>query len=504
LPDGVRHLAPYHPDEPLLVLQAGRMLATGGFDQLNYNYGGLQFYLDAALFWLGPKLGFLRAGQLWDYYAVARLFTLACSIALIGVAFLIGKRAYGVPAAMLAALFLALAPGFVEHSQFAMADVSCALWSALAVLCALRTLDGPGRLWPLLGCLFAGLAAGTKYNGGIVLLAVLVAMLRGRRSPWLLLLGPVVTLATFLLCNPMAVVKPHEFWSMAIAVNRVSFEGWGVFFLGLGPGYQLTGNWPFLVGWPLTLAILAALPWLCVRPRSHDLVLLAAIGPAALSLMLSKGMFMRYWLAPLPLLVLAGAACLWQLRTRWRLPGNATLGLVLASLVVITGWQSWARIRPDPRDAALVWCEANVAKGSSIGLVTGLAFYSPPLSRFNNADSQALFDHEQQTGTGRWQLWRYDDLDAADLAARQPDWFVISEFERRDIDRLRPRLDQVAGKLGEMARRRDRLLAEIDRRYEVTARFNNLPAEQRWLWSPVFAPHDWLYPFPEIVVYRRR
>ena len=77
------------------------------------------------------------------------------------------------------------------------------------------------------------------------------------------------------------------------------------------------------------------------------------------------------------------------------------------------------------------------------------------------------------------------------LRDEQPELFVLSEFHWRE--RARTNHDQAEHFL--------RALAED---YDLIAEFSNFPPEHRLIFLQTFAPHDWLYPFPVISVYRRR
>src|SRR5439155_15339527 len=87
----------------------------------------------------------------------------------------LARRAFGRAAGLLAGLALALAPLHVQHSHFMTVDVPATLWVAVALWCALRALETPTRGWFAAAGVAAGLAAGTKYNAGLVLLSVLAA-----------------------------------------------------------------------------------------------------------------------------------------------------------------------------------------------------------------------------------------------------------------------------------------------------------------------------------------
>ena len=44
----------------------------------------------------------------------------------------------------------------------------------------------------------------------------------------------------------------------------------------------------------------------------------------------------------------------------------------------------------------------------------------------------------------------------------------------------------------------------LNRKYELAVEFESFPEALRRLFAPCLAPHDWLYPFPTMRMYRRR
>ncbi len=132
---------------------------------------------------------------------------------------LFGDRRVGVLAAALGAV--AFLPVFYSH--LALNDVPSLAPATLALVCAALILSGRGRAggiwWLLLGGLAVGLAAGTKYTAGIVLLPLLTAVAirtREERQGVAHLLAAAAlagfaTLVGFLIANPHALLSYHDF-----------------------------------------------------------------------------------------------------------------------------------------------------------------------------------------------------------------------------------------------------------------------------------------------------
>jgi hypothetical protein len=225
--------AVFRPDEDLLL---GRAVAVaGGYaDPHFFNWPSLMFYLDGALLALARPLVHLAGGdaacgtgdlaRVWCYpawvYVVGRLLTVAAGTATVWLVHRVGRRAYGEPAGLMAAAFLAVAFLPVRDSHFATVDVPFTLATLMVLALTLRLADPRSRVSaPWVGVAL-GLAGGIKYNAaaaGASLVTALWLRRRGAagRQPWVrpLLLSAGLALATFLATTPFALVHPRDFAS---------------------------------------------------------------------------------------------------------------------------------------------------------------------------------------------------------------------------------------------------------------------------------------------------
>src|SRR5205823_12671782 len=85
--------------------------------------------------------------------------------------FYAGRRAYGLPAAMMGALLFATAPLVVRQAHFATPD---ALQAVLVAACLSASVAAGRQSGFWLAGLLAGMAAAAKYTGGLVVLAPLI------------------------------------------------------------------------------------------------------------------------------------------------------------------------------------------------------------------------------------------------------------------------------------------------------------------------------------------
>lgn len=120
-------------------------------------------------------------------------------------------------------------------------------------------------------------------------------------------------------------------------------------------------------------------------------------------------------------------------------------------------------------------------------------FTTAPVTPWNGGErSRDRFEHEPSP----WRFVLCENWDLAPFDRTRPnafamDVFVMSEFDWRDAERLDDPHERAF---------RDALA----RQYELAARFEALPAAARRLFGRAFPPHDWLYPFAEVQVWRSR
>ncbi len=221
---------PFHPDESVLlnvVMNLGPF--RGDFLPGFYNYGTgypllCRFFIDfAAGYGLAdPRF---RPMEQWVHdfarlLLISRLVAVALAVGTVALVVLTARRLYGRRAGWIAGLFLAVAPMHVVLAHYMAVDVPATFFVALCLFLCARALPGRAgggsgaggqggkgagavtsvarggrrratggesvrsRVWLGIG-LAAGVAAGVKYNAGVVLLCGLVplaACLRGRRE----------------------------------------------------------------------------------------------------------------------------------------------------------------------------------------------------------------------------------------------------------------------------------------------------------------------------------
>jgi hypothetical protein len=316
-------------------------------------------------------------------FVLARVVAAVLGTVAVWLTYLAGERLFGRAVALLGAAIFAVAylPAFYSHLALndvpALAPVALSLYGVAGVL-----RRGWRRDYVLAG-VGIGLAAATKYTGGITLVCLLgaavadglggAAAVAGRR----LLLALLVALLAFVVANPYAVLDFSAFQA-GVATQQSLAGGSDPGKLGLTPAsgtayYLWTFTWG--LGWVPSLAAIGGAVLLLIRRRlTMALVLL----PAPVAFVLFMGDQQRFfgrWLLPVfPVVALLGAYGLVEL-ARWlghtgRLPLRAAgllvtvlaLGQGLATVIhndaVLSG--------PDTRNLARAWMVNHIPAGAKV------------------------------------------------------------------------------------------------------------------------------------------
>jgi 4-amino-4-deoxy-L-arabinose transferase-like glycosyltransferase len=477
LPDRRHPLATYHPDE-LINLNAALSadIPHGKFDIGFYNYGAFYFYLVSLAQTVGRGYGLIPATPPWPadrpplspveemaraapeqagLFLAGRLVTALLGTATIAVVFAFGNRLFGKQTGLLAAFLYAIAPLAVLHAHFLTVDVPATFFVALALLWAARLLKSPAWKDCALAGVWAGLAAATKYNAGLVLVAPVAALFLNRTpgdraprraAPLAVLIA--IAAVTFLIACPGPWLNWDAFWNGTYPGSGVRYElfehartGHGYLFVSTGPGwlYPLRVSLPYSLGLPLLLLALGGFVLACLRRTPQDRVLLSFLLLYYLLTSLSAVRFARYMLPLFPVLCVLAARLAMQPSERrpivaaWRAVGAVvaclTLGWTLILLQPLTG--------RDPRDKIADDLEKTAPNGASVAFATTPWYYSPPLSPLFGAAAPAVRARAAQETT-RYQLRIPAQEWDTGVLNPPPDYVILSTLETANpVARLR-------------------------------------------------------------------
>ena len=307
----------------------------------------------------------------------ALLGTLAVWLLYLATVRLLDRRAALLAAGIFTVAFL---PVFYSHLALndvpTLAPLCLALWGAAGILRLGRPRDY------LIAGIGLGLAAATKYTGGIVLLPIVAAAgaqfaFPGGRRPALIGLGVVAgsALLAFIAANPYAVLDFGAFWDGLRRQSDASGDAAGKLGLTQDNGW-LYYIWSF--GWGLGYVPLAFAAGGAVRLWRDERRLVWVLVPAVVLFVLFMGSQERYfgrWLMPvIPFVcVLAAYAGLeladWLGRRRPALRPTF-LALVVVALVgqgvVYSLHNGLVLSREDTRNMTRDWMVANIPPGTKI------------------------------------------------------------------------------------------------------------------------------------------
>jgi 4-amino-4-deoxy-L-arabinose transferase-like glycosyltransferase len=195
---GVNYDLPYiyHPDEPSYVATSQRIFQTGDLNPHFFNYPSLFFYINALAYvpyyLLGKLLGVFHGrtdilppislamevsrAQMPTAILLERAVSVCFGAGVVGLVYLIGKRITGRWAVgALAALTVAISSTAVWHSRLVTPDIFVTFF-ALAALLASVWVYQQGKTWQyVVAGICVGLTASSKYNGGLIVLPLILA-----------------------------------------------------------------------------------------------------------------------------------------------------------------------------------------------------------------------------------------------------------------------------------------------------------------------------------------
>jgi len=315
-----------------------------------------------------------------EVWVIARVLSAVLGVLAVWLLYLIAQRLFERRVALLSAALMAVAFLPVFYAKLALNDVptlvplELALWAAAGIL-----RDGRRRHYALAG-LGLGIAAATKYTGGIAILPLAAAIvLRDRADRRALLRNTALAVGcailAFVICDPYSLLAFDSFKAGLAHQGAESAAASGKLGLTHGSGvlyYLWTATWA--LGWVPAIAALVAIPWLYFRERR----LLAFFVPALVVYLLFMGLQGRYfgrWLMPvIPLIcilaaytAIATADALASRLPRLRVPAALLAGALLCAQGLVYSIHSGlVNSRPDTRNIARAWLVAHVPVGSGV------------------------------------------------------------------------------------------------------------------------------------------
>jgi 4-amino-4-deoxy-L-arabinose transferase-like glycosyltransferase len=375
------------PDETALVGIA-LLMTYSGLNPHFFHWPSLEFYVLAAIYRVWYTIGrrvlhvFHSNYDLFQdaaahpsgYLLVPRIISVGAGVATIWIVYRVTRDLFDRSTALVASFLLAIAFLHVRDSHFGLSDVPMTFLVLAAMVPLSRLFFDPARTrdWMLAGAL-TGLAASTKYNGGLMvavglaIAAIHVATPAHRRAA-------VRGAGLFVACSGLAFVAGTPFslldFSNFAAGLRFDSEhlmsGHGVK-LQRGWIHHLTFSLRHGLGTPLLLASIGGMLLLAVRSWKKAVAVCAF--PVLYYLLLGRGytVFVRYIVPVVPFLCITAAVGLVAVATRLTERSPRVRPAVLAILVLAVGTPSMMSVlkfdrliaRADTRLLALQWLDKH-------------------------------------------------------------------------------------------------------------------------------------------------
>lgn len=400
----------HDPDEPNKVVMAQRVFKTGDLEPDYLKKPSLIIYLNAVSYipyYLTGRLAgaFSKPSDIVEpvllgmgvgktamptTFLLGRALTVVFSCGTVVLIFYIGKEVSGGPlVGPLASLLMAVSPASVRVAHLIRTDTFLVFFMLLSLWFSIRIVRGGNNVDYAMAGLASGLAASSKYNGGLSLLLPVTAHLiryewRGLLRGDLYLAGA-MSVVGFFGTTPFALLKPEQFLADLLHVGRhystghVGMEGtplrWYLRYMTTAEG-------------PATL--LAALGIARSIRSERRLILLLSVFP--LVYLLFVGRFMvrnaQTLLPALPFLFLLGSMAIDNLigpqsvlSARGRRDARVvpTL-LVVASLAIPLANTISGNVEltdPDGRTPSREWIKSNLAPTSRVAIESYAPFVDP-------------------------------------------------------------------------------------------------------------------------------
>ena len=343
-----------------------------------------------------------------SFYLWGRTLTVLIGTATVYLVYRIGSRVYGTTAGLLAAAFLALAPGAVYYADSVHLDIPMAFFATLTVLAGLGVVERGGRREYLLAGLCAGIAISTRSNAIVLLVPLAAAHLVNRQRPrnahlrliamGLAVLAGIVAGTPYLAVEPKIVIDQLRSATLSHAgVPDVHLMRRSLTTYLRYLAVPATDVW---YGVPHTafgmLPLLAAAVGIVTGFRTHRRLHLYLLSFPLVYLLFMSGQHaleLAFMMAVLPFVALfAAAGCVWAWRrlqrTRWPAAtatwSRGLAGLALVALLaqpardaIVLGWTIGHT--PDTRSAAAQWLRLHVPPGTRVAVDPDLRWYLPDL-----------------------------------------------------------------------------------------------------------------------------
>lgn len=391
-------------DESTKVLAAMNMISTGDMNPHWFGHPGSTIIYPLALlqhiwyvttyhgklFQVNPEVRAVFDATPSTFYLLGRMLSIAYAVATVPCVYLLGKRVFNTPVALLGTWFACLVPIALVNAQLARTDSAATFFGILGLWLCLRVYDQPTTRNQMLAGVVIGLAAASRYFMAAlvpVLFAVDVLLIwqsSSRRSTWRalrssMIVGMLAVPIIFAVTTPFFFLAPHEAWqSLKHEARGDNLGADGLSRLG-NLWWYLSNGLPMSVTWPRYIFLLAGVILVAWRRRIDQLLLLlytvVLLGEFCLS-----ALHWQRWLIPiLPVLALFTAAALFagveRIAKQFALRQSFQRALLVLVLVLVSAWpfsqevqESLRNGQPSTRVLAREWIMQNLPPNTHLAV----------------------------------------------------------------------------------------------------------------------------------------
>ncbi|MBN2547968.1 MAG: glycosyltransferase family 39 protein [Anaerolineales bacterium] len=427
---GVNYDLPYiyHPDEHHYIIISQNIFKTGDMNPHFFNYPSLFFYINALAYipyYLFGKLAGVfntpndilppisltmgvTLAQMPTSVWLGRIITICFGVGTVGLTYIVGKQITGRKVVgLLASLMVAISPTNVWHSRLITPDTYVTFFSLISFLASILVYQ-QGKTWQyVVAGIFVGLTASSKYNGGLIILPLLLAHILhyGKvafKQPKLYLALLLCGMG-FLAVTPFAVLDSTVF----LADMQAEVYHYTTGHAGMeGNSLEWYFNYMWATGGGLyLLAILGILCGSILHPKEINLL---SIFPLVYFAFISRFVVRndQTFLPLTPFLFLLAAWFIIILFDKLGKPQTILFQrrflAVLASFVIAmlafpiskTIADTHSLLTINSRETARIWIDKNLPLGTKIAIESYSPFVNP--SRFSVHGFHRMIDHEPE------------------------------------------------------------------------------------------------------------
>ena len=509
----------YHPDERLLVAR-GVHFFSGDLNPHLFIYPSLQMYIififNIIVYLFGHIAGTFSSVQDYTimyqtnpavFYITDRFVVVIFAILSIIVTFKLCQRLFGYKSALICLLFFSILPVHVLHSHYVTTDVPCILFILLSFYYSIKILDSNAWEYYILAGIFGGLAAGIKYNGGLIVMCIIFAhwiktWLESdgdfKRRVFLvfkstfvskLIAAISVSILIYLVTSPYTILDFKTFLKDFIFQVSAQRRGHGLIFVGINNKFlhQLFVNLRHWGGPFIWLLMIAGVIRTLFKIDKYRLLILSWVFLYFMAMISSNDLFIRYTLLLVPFLIMLSADFTGTvIFGNTRLVNKIFVGSIFTFAILYMGTYSviiaQTLSKPDVRTVAKEWFDTNSARGATIGIMT----------------SPTGMKHRDDPPLDKNKYVIYRDRSLPALIEKSPEWLVISSYDYIDYMRLKDRYKFTKENYNTLLKLKDGQTG-----YKLAKQFDSSPKFFGHKFLGEFPIHDMMYNFPVILMYKK-